>query len=160
MLASTPGGAASWLGAAPTLGAHAAVVCGAPELSEPQSLLQLDSVDALLGAAVTGRGLGGPQPMYGARRTREAAKTSPPMLKLHPNEAQEPLRAAQRRGLGKDYSLPSGVEGTIALKTRTYGLRQARYRGASRSRAPRAGHCGRVRGTCGAKINAPRQGLD
>lgn len=61
------------------------------------------------------------------------AKTSPRMLKLHPKEVQEALRAVQREGLGKVYALRSGIEGTIAQGTRTCGMRQARYRGLAKT---------------------------
>jgi transposase len=62
------------------------------------------------------------------------AKLEPRMLKLHPREAHQALVAAKNRELGEEYNLRAGVEGTISQGTRSFGLRQSRYRGLARTR--------------------------
>lgn len=61
------------------------------------------------------------------------AKIGSRRLKLHPNEAQQTQRTVYGQEADTVYSLRAGIESVFSQDTRHFGLRQARYRGITKT---------------------------
>ena len=72
-----------------------------------------------------------------SRSSCTRAKDLPRTLTLQPREEHEAIQFARKRQKTEDfaslYSQRAGIEGTVSQGARTFGLRQARYRGLKRT---------------------------